>query len=61
LFTLFFNLGMSYWLGEIVGNNYYGFFIVAAFYLIVGLGIHFFVHKWFKKKLCNYLIKQLLK
>lgn len=61
LVTLFFNLGLSFWLGEILGNTFYGFFVVAAFYGIAALVFHFFMHKWLKNKLCNYLIKQLLK
>lgn len=61
LFLLFFNLGLAFWLGEIIGNNFYGFFVIAAFYAIVGLVIHFFMHKWIKRKICNYLVKQMFK
>jgi hypothetical protein len=28
-------VGVSLWLGEIVGENYYGFLIVSAFYLML--------------------------
>ena len=45
----------------ILGNNFYGFFIIAAFYAIVGLVMHFFMHKWIKRKICNYLVKQMFK
>lgn len=34
-FTLFLNIGISLWLGKILGEYYYGFFAVALFYLIV--------------------------
>ena len=61
LFTLFFNLGLAYWLGEIIGNIFYGFFIVAAFYGIAGLILHLFMHKWLKKKIYIFLVKQLLR
>ncbi len=60
-FMLFFNLGLSFWLGEILGNICYGFCIVAAFYGITGIIIHFFFHKRLKRNICNYIIKQLLK
>jgi len=60
-FMLFFSLGLAFWLGEILGKTYYGFFVVAAFYGIIGIIIHFFMHKWIKKLVCNYFIKQVLK
>jgi hypothetical protein len=58
---LFLNLGLALWLGEILGKIYYGFFIVAAFYIIIGVVIHFFLHKWIKQLVCNYFIKQIFK
>ena len=60
-FLLFFNLGLAFWLGEILGKIFYGFFIVAGFYILVGLVLHFFMHKQFKEIIRNYVIKQLLK
>ncbi|WP_423126441.1 phage holin family protein [Gaoshiqia sp. Z1-71] len=61
LFLLFLNLGLAFWLGDIIGNNFCGFFVIAAFYAIVGLVMHFFMHKWIKRKICNYLVKQMFK
>ena len=61
VFILFFNLGLAFWLGEILGKIYYGFFIVAGFYCIVGIITHFFMHKKLKKIAGNYFIKQVLK
>jgi len=61
IFMLFANLGLALWLGEIIGKIYYGFLVVAAFYGIIGMIIHFFMHKWIKKLVSNYIIKQLLK
>jgi hypothetical protein len=60
-FLLFFNLGLALWLGELLGRIFYGFFVVAAFYVITGIVIHFFMHKWFKRSVGNYFIKQVLK
>ena len=60
-FMLFFNLGLAFWLGEILGKIFYGFFIVAAFYLLIVAVIYFFMHKWLKKVIGNFIIKQLLK
>jgi len=61
LFLLFFNIGLAFWLGEILGKTWYGFFVVAAFYGITGIVLHFFFHKWLKKQLCDYINKQVLK
>jgi hypothetical protein len=60
-FTLFFNLGLAFWLGEILGKTCFGFFVVAAFYGIAGIVFHLFMRKWLKKIVSNYIIKQVLK
>lgn len=60
-FMLFLNLGLALWLGDILGKMFYGFFVVAGFYAVTGIIIHFFMHKWFKKLLSDYYIRRLLK
>ena len=60
-FMLFLNLGLAFWLGEILGKTCYGFFVVAAFYGVFGIILHFFMHKWLKKFVCDYIIKKVLK
>jgi hypothetical protein len=60
-FMLFANFGLAFWLGEILGNTYYGFFVVAGFYVISGLVLHFFFHKRIKNLIWNSIIKQVLK
>lgn len=60
-FMLFINLGWAFWIGEILGNTFFGFFVVAAFYGIAALVIYFLMHKWLKKHIYEYFIKQLLK
>jgi len=60
LFVLVLNIGIALYLGELLGKNYYGFFIVAAFYLVVGIVLHFFLHKWIKKPVSDLIIKQAL-
>lgn len=60
-FILFLNLGIALWLGELLDKIYYGFFVVAAFYIITGIVVHFFMHKWFKRMVCNNIIKLMLK
>jgi hypothetical protein len=60
-FVLFLNLGIAFWLAEILGKTFYGFFAVAAFYLITGAVIYFFMFKRIKKAVRDFVIKQLLK
>jgi hypothetical protein len=60
-FMLFLNLGIAFWLGEIIGQIFFGFFIVAGFYILAGIVLHFFMHDWLKNKIYNYFIKQALK
>jgi hypothetical protein len=61
VFMLFLNLGLAFWLGEILGRTFYGFFVVAAFYGIFGIVLHFFMHDRLKKIIGNYFIKHVLK
>jgi len=60
-FMLFLNLGLALWLGEILGQMYYGFLLVAAFYGVIGIFIHLVMHKWIKGKVGNRFIEQILK
>lgn len=61
LFMLIFNIGLALWLGEILGKEYLGFFVVASFNGLLGIFIHFFLHKWIKKLAGNFMVKKLLK
>ena len=60
-FMLFVNIGLGFWIGEILGKIYFGFFVVAAFYGFLGIIIYVFMRKWIKKNVSNYIIKQMLK
>lgn len=61
IFMLFVNLGIAFWLGGILGNIYYGFFAVAAFYGFITLVLRLFMHKWLKRLVGNYIIRHVLK
>lgn len=60
-FTLFLNVGISLWLGKVLGEYYYGFFIVALFYLIVAILMHTLQHKIIKTPIGNMIISSILK
>jgi len=61
VFLLFLNMGLALWIGEMLGKVYLGFFVVAAFYGVIGLVLHFFMHNWLKTIVCNYFIKHFVK
>ena len=60
LFTIFVNVGIALWAGDALGKTYYGFFIVAVFYLITGIVFYFFLNKWIKKPIADMIITQAL-
>jgi fatty acid desaturase len=61
IFLIFLNLGIALYLGDLFGKTYFGFFAVAAFYILAGTVIHFFMHRQIKKMVADYIIKQVLK
>jgi hypothetical protein len=60
IFVMFLSIGIAIYLGELLGNYYFGFLIMAAFYLITGLLLFKFRDKWLKAPIVNSLIKSLL-
>jgi fatty acid desaturase len=60
-FILFLNLGLAFWLGEVLGEIFYGFLVIAGFYVLSGIVIHFLMHKWLKRIAGDYFIKHVLK
>lgn len=61
VFLLFLNLGVALWLGEFFKNPYSGFLVVAAFYGLIGIFMRLVMYKWLKKRVRNYVVKQILK
>jgi hypothetical protein len=61
LFSLMINIGLALWIGEALGSSYYGFFVVAAFYLALALIIYGFRNQWIKNPVSNFIISQSLK
>lgn len=60
-FFIFLNIGLGLLLGELIGKSYYGFFILAALYLITGLLFKSMGDKWVKNPVSAVLIKKLFK
>jgi hypothetical protein len=55
------SIGVSLYLGEMLGKIYYGFFVVAGFYALAGITIFFFLNDWLKKIMKNHLIQLIIK
>ena len=64
-FLLFFftilNIGLAILVGEWLGKIYLGFFMVAGFYLVLGIIINSVGNKWIKRPIANNLIKKFIK
>jgi len=60
-FLLFLNLGIAFWLGDLLGAVYYGLLIVSGLDLIVGILSYFFLYKWIKRPVSDLIIKKALK
>jgi hypothetical protein len=61
LFAFIINIGLSLWIGEMLGKPYYGFFVVAGFYLLVAIIIYTGREKLLKHPTKNSIIAQMLK
>ena len=60
-FLLFLSVGLAFWLGDLTGKVFYGFFIVSGVYILLAIIIHFFLHKGIKRRIGDYFIRQMLK
>lgn len=54
------SIGTAFWIGNNLGNIYYGFFLVTAFYVLVLLVLLLFKTKW-KAPLHDSIVKSMLK
>ena len=53
--------GIAIWLGKMLGEYYYGFYIVAGFFAILVIIFYIFREKWLKMPIANSLIENLSK
>lgn len=58
--ALFINLGIAFWLGEILGKLFYGFFAVAVCYFVIFM-LYLMLSRPIKRWVQNYFIKLVLK
>jgi hypothetical protein len=59
--VLIVSIGLSLWIGKLLGDDFYGFFIIGGFYAILAILLQVFRHQWIKYPVSNSIIKQMLK
>lgn len=59
--VLIVSVGLSLWLGKLLGDAFYGFFIIGGFYALLAILLQVFRHQWLKYPVSNSIIKQMLK
>ncbi len=60
LFFMLFNVALALLIGDLLGKSYYGFFIVAALYAVIGFILLKNREKWVKKPVINMMVKELI-
>ncbi|WP_320814423.1 hypothetical protein [Flavobacterium sp.] len=60
IFTMFINIGIALWLGDVFNNMAMGFFVISGFYLIVGIIVYLNKDYFIKTPVNNLVIKKLL-
>jgi len=60
-FLLIFSVGLALLVGELLGKNYYGFFIVAGIYGIAGIIFRVNKIRFIKTPVSNFIISKILK
>ena len=61
MFTLFLNIGISLYLGDLLQNYVLGFIIVAVCYLLIGIIIYLFRKSLIKTPIHNLIVSKFLK
>ena len=58
-FVLVLTIGIALWMGNLLGEWYLGFLIMAGIYLLIGLVIFTFRNRWIRIPLNNLIIKEI--
>jgi hypothetical protein len=61
LSVIIISIGGALWLGKLLGDTFYGFFIIGAFYMLVAILLRIFREQWLKYPVSNSIIKQMMK
>jgi hypothetical protein len=61
MFILTISIGMAFWIGELLGKYYYGFWVIAGVYSLIALMLYIFRYTWIKVPVSNSFITQIRK
>jgi phosphoglycerol transferase MdoB-like AlkP superfamily enzyme len=61
LSIIIFSIGVALWIGKLLGDSFYGFFIIGAFYLLTAILLRIFREQWLKYPISNSIIRQMMK
>ena len=59
LFLLLLNVGIALWVGQELGETYYGFFVVAFGYMCIAILLYIFREEWIKIPVSNFIINKM--
>lgn len=59
--VLIVSIGLSLWIGKLLGETFYGFFVMGGFYTLVAILLQLFRNQWLKYPVSNSIIKKMLK
>ena len=59
--VLIISIGAALWLGKLLGEAFYGFYIIGSFYAIFAILLQVFRDQWIKYPVSNSIIKQMIK
>ena len=61
LSILIINIGLAFWIGKLLGETFYGFFVIGGFYAFIAILLYVFRDQLIKYPVSNSIIKQMLK
>jgi hypothetical protein len=59
LSVMIINIGIAFWISDLPGNVWSGFFIVGTSYALLGLLLYVFRHQWMKNPIQNAIIAKM--
>lgn len=60
-FLLSLNIGLSLWIGKLLGESFLGFLLISFLYLIIGIVVWFLRERTIEEPVSKHLLKRLLK
>jgi hypothetical protein len=58
MFLFMASMALGFWLGSLLGHNFYGFIIIAGVYAVIGIVLFVFAQNWLSTMIGNSLLKK---